>query len=300
MLATRVEEYPEFPLAISEAHNLGRDEVVKLLTDRLGQLDEEITEIGDLVELAKGRGVAEAYWLAADYLAGLVLFTGASLWCGLTGTIEQLIVARVFQGLGASLMTPQTMAVITRTFPATSRGRAMSLWGAVAGVAVLVGPILGGVLIDAFGWQWIFYINVPIGILDLVLVWFLVPELPTHSHKFDLVGVVLSAIGMFALVFGIQEGQSYDWGTIRGPITVWSLITAGVVVMAVFLVWQRVNRSEPLLPLGLFRDRNFSLANLAITTVGFGITAMAFPLMLYAQAVRGLSPTKAALLLVPM
>jgi Na+/melibiose symporter-like transporter len=131
-------------------------------------------------------------------------------------------------------------------------------------------------------------------------VWFLVPELPTHSHKFDLVGVVLSAIGMFALVFGIQEGQSYDWGTIRGPITVWSLIIAGVVVMAAFTVWQRVNRSEPLLPLGLFRDRNFSLANLAITTVGFGITAMAFPLMLYAQAVRGLSPTKSALLLVPM
>ncbi|HEY3005858.1 MAG TPA: MFS transporter, partial [Kribbellaceae bacterium] len=127
-----------------------------------------------------------------------------------------------------------------------------------------------------------------------------VPELPTHSHKFDLVGVVLSAIGMFALVFGIQEGQSYDWGTIRGPITVWSLIIAGVVVMAAFTVWQRVNRSEPLLPLGLFRDRNFSLANLAITTVGFGITAMAFPLMLYAQAVRGLSPTKSALLLVPM
>ncbi|HYU85330.1 MAG TPA: DHA2 family efflux MFS transporter permease subunit [Kribbellaceae bacterium] len=234
------------------------------------------------------------------FLAGLVLFTGASLWCGLTGTIEQLIVARVFQGLGASLMTPQTMAVITRTFPATSRGRAMSLWGAVAGVAVLVGPILGGVLIDAFGWQWIFYINVPIGILDLVLVWFLVPELPTHSHKFDLVGVVLSAIGMFALVFGIQEGQSYDWGTIRGPITVWSLIIAGVVVMAAFTVWQRLNRSEPLVPLGLFRDRNFSLANLAISAVGFGITAMAFPLMLYAQAVRGLSPTKAALLLVPM
>src|SRR6266540_5547174 len=234
------------------------------------------------------------------YLVGLVLFTAASLWCGLTGTIEQLIVARVFQGLGASLMTPQTMAVITRTFPATSRGRAMSLWGAVAGVAVLVGPILGGVLIDAFGWQWIFYINVPIGILDLVLVWFLVPELPTHSHKFDLVGVVLSAIGMFALVFGIQEGQSYDWGTIRGPITVWSLIIAGVVVMAAFTVWQRLNRSEPLVPLGLFRDRNFSLANLAISAVGFGITAMAFPLMLYAQAVRGLSPTKSALLLVPM
>ena len=234
------------------------------------------------------------------YLVGLVLFTAASLWCGLTGTIEQLIVARVFQGLGASLMTPQTMAVITRTFPPHQRGRAMSLWGAVAGVAVLVGPILGGVLIDGFGWEWIFFINVPVGVIGFVLAWRLVPALETHTHRFDWLGVVLSAIGMFALVFGIQEGQSYDWGTIRGPVTVWSLIIAGLVVMAVFMVWQARNPSEPLLPLALFRDRNFSLANLAITTVGFGVTAMAFPLMLYAQAVRGFSPTRSALLLVPM
>ena len=101
-------------------------------------------------------------------------------------------------------------------------------------------------------------------------------------------------------MFGIQEGQKYDWGTIKGPISVWSLIITGLVVLAIFVVWQSRNRGEPLLPLGLFKDRNFSLANVAITTVGFAITAMAFPLMLYAQAVRGLSPTKSALLLVPM
>jgi MFS family permease len=101
-------------------------------------------------------------------------------------------------------------------------------------------------------------------------------------------------------VFGIQEGQRYDWGTITGPITVWSLIIAGVVVLAIFVFWQARNPAEPLVPLGLFKDRNFSLANTAIAVVGFGITAMVFPLMLYAQAVRGLSPTKSALLLVPM
>ncbi|MGH3463970.1 MAG: MFS transporter [Kribbellaceae bacterium] len=141
------------------------------------------------------------------YMAGLALFTGASLWCGLTGTVEQLIVARIFQGLGASMMTPQTMAVITRTFPAENRGRAMSLWGAVAGIATLVGPILGGVLVDGLGWEWIFFVNVPVGIVGLVLAWRLVPALPTHSHRFDLVGVALSAVGMFLLVFGIQEGS---------------------------------------------------------------------------------------------
>ncbi|HET6636530.1 MAG TPA: DHA2 family efflux MFS transporter permease subunit [Streptomyces sp.] len=234
------------------------------------------------------------------YLTGLAVFTVASLWCGLTGTIDQLIVARAVQGLGASMMTPQTMAVITRTFPADQRGRAMSLWGAVAGVATLVGPILGGVLVDSLGWEWIFFINVPVGVVGLVLAWRLVPRLETHSHRFDLLGVALSAVGMFLLVFGIQEGQTYDWGTLTGPITVWRLIGAGVLVMAGFLWWQARNRGEPLVSLQLFRDRNFSLANVGITTVGFAITAMAFPLMLWAQLVRGYSPTRAALLMVPL
>jgi EmrB/QacA subfamily drug resistance transporter len=234
------------------------------------------------------------------YLAGLTVFTLASLWCGLTGSVGQLVVARVLQGLGAALMTPQTMAVITRTFPADQRGRAMSLWGAVAGVATLVGPILGGLLVDAFGWEWIFFINVPVGVVGFVLAVRLVPALPTHVHRFDLLGVVLSAVGMFLLVFGIQEGQTYDWGTITGPISVWSLIVAGAVVLAVFLWWQARNQGEPLLSLALFRDRNFGLANIAITTVGFAVTSMAFPLMLFAQEVRGFSPTQAALLLAPM
>ena len=234
------------------------------------------------------------------YLAGLALFTLASLWCGLTNTIAMLIVARVVQGLGASLMTPQTMAVITRTFPAATRGQAMALWGATAGVAILVGPLLGGLLVDGPGWEWIFFINVPVGVVAFALAWRLVPRLDTHSHSFDWVGVALSAAGMFLLVFGIQEGETYDWGTIKGIVSVPLLIVTGLVVFAAFVWWQSRVRREPLVPLSLFRDRNFSLSNLAITSVGFSITAMAFPFMLYAQVVRGLSPTKSALLLVPM
>ena len=234
------------------------------------------------------------------YLVGLTVFTLSSAWCGLTHDIHQLIVARVFQGLGASMMTPQTMAVITRIFPANRRGQAMGLWGATAGVATLVGPILGGVLVDAAGWEWIFFINVPVGVVGLVLASRLVPKLPTHSHTFDWLGVALSALAMFCIVFGIQEGRTYDWGTISGPVSVWGLIGLGLLLLVVFLVWQARNRREPLLPLRLFTDRNFSLANAAITTVGFAITAMAIPLMLFAQVVRGWSPTQSALLLVPM
>jgi EmrB/QacA subfamily drug resistance transporter len=234
------------------------------------------------------------------YLLGLTVFTLSSLWCGLTGTIELLIVARVFQGLGAAMITPQTMAIITRIFPAEKRGQAMALWGATAGVATLVGPLLGGVLVDALGWEWIFFINVPVGIIGFALAYRLVPRLPTNNHRFDWIGVALSGIGMFLLVFGIQEGHQYDWGTITGVITVPALIVGGVLFLTAFVVWQARNRREPLVPLSLFRDRNFSLANVAISTMGFSITALAFPFMLYAQLVRGLSPTEAALLLVPM
>ncbi len=234
------------------------------------------------------------------YLVGLTLFTIASLWCGLTSTVEMLIVARVFQGFGASMMTPQTMAVITRTFAPANRGTAMALWGATAGVATLVGPILGGVLVDGPGWEWIFFINVPVGLIGFVAAWRLVPTLPTHSHTFDWVGVGLSAVGMFLLVFGLQEGETYDWGTITGILSVPLLIALGLAVLAVFVWWQSRIRKEPLVPLRLFRDRNFSLANLGISLVSFAITAMAFPFMLWAQVVRGYSPTQSALLLVPM
>lgn len=234
------------------------------------------------------------------YLIGLTVFTLASLWCGLSGDIGMLILARVAQGLGAALMTPQTMAVITRIFAPDKRGPAMGLWGATAGVAMLVGPILGGVLVDGLGWEWIFFVNVPVGIIAFIMAWRLVPSLQTHDHKFDLLGVLLSSVGLFLLVFGIQEGATYDWGTITGPITVWGLIIGGIVLLVAFVFWQAVNKGEPLVPLHLFKVRNFSLANVAITTMGFSVTAMSLPLFFYYQLVRGMTPTQSALMMVPM
>ncbi|HWV25893.1 MAG TPA: DHA2 family efflux MFS transporter permease subunit [Aeromicrobium sp.] len=229
------------------------------------------------------------------YLLGLTIFTLASLWCGLTDSIGGLITARAVQGLGAALLTPQTMAVITRTFPAAKRGSAMALWGATAGVAMLVGPLLGGVLVDAAGWEWIFFINLPVGVVGFVLAWRLVPSLPTHSHAFDWLGVVLSAVGMFLLVFGIQEGERYDWSS-----SIWLCIGAGIAVIALFLIWQGRNTREPLVPLELFRDRNFSIGNAGISLVSLAVTAMSLPFMFYAQGARGWSPTESALFFLPM
>ena len=233
------------------------------------------------------------------YLAGLVVFTLSSLLCGLSGTLPLLIAARALHGVGAAMMTPQTMAVITRTFPATQRGAAMGLWGATAGVATLVGPIAGGVLVDGLGWEWIFFINVPVGVVAWFLAVRLVPALPTHPHRFDTVGVLLSGAALFLIVFGLQEGEAYNWGQIWGPISVWGLIIAGLILAVVFVWNQARTRNEPLVPLELFRDRNFAVANIGIAAVGCAVTSMSLPLMFFAQLGRGLTPTQAALITAP-
>ena len=233
------------------------------------------------------------------YLIGLVVFTLASLGCGLTTTIELLIAARVVQGLGAALMTPQTMTVITRVFPPHQRGTAMAVWGATAGLAMLVGPMLGGLLIGLLGWEWIFFINIPIGAAGYVAAHRLVPDLEQHPHRFDWLGVALSGIGLFCIVFGLQEASTHDWGVIAGPVSVGSLLVVGVCFLAAFVVWQRFNPNEPLMPLKLFGDRNFSVANLAIALVGMTSVATPYPLMIWAQQARGLSPLLAALVNAP-
>ncbi|OBH50295.1 MFS transporter [Mycobacterium sp. E2479] len=229
------------------------------------------------------------------YLIGLVVFTVSSVWCGLASSAAVLIAARVVQGVGAGLLTPQTLSTITRIFPSERRGVAVSLWGATAGVASLVGPLAGGVLVDGLGWKWIFFVNVPIGVIGLVLAYWLIPVLPTQSHRFDLIGVALSGAGIFLIVFGLQQGQAAHWQP-----WIWALIVAGVGLMTAFAFWQSLNADEPLIPLAIFGDRDFTLCNVGVAIISFTATAMMLPLTFYAQAVCGLSPTRSALLIAPM
>lgn len=251
--------------------------------------------LGFAVPLLLAGRLGDRYGPKNLYLLGLLVFTGASLWCGLSGTVGMLIAARVVQGIGAALLTPQTLSTITRIFPAERRGVAMSLWGATAGVATLVGPLAGGLLVDGLGWQWIFFVNVPIGLIGLGLAFRFVPDLPTENHGFDLIGVLLSGVGMFMVVFALQEGESHHWAS-----WVWGTLAGGVGFMAAFVFWQQANRDEPLVPLSIFRDRDFSLSSLGVATIGFVVTGMILPVMFYAQAVCGLSPTRAAVLTAPM
>jgi EmrB/QacA subfamily drug resistance transporter len=235
------------------------------------------------------------------FLAGMIVFTAASAWCGLAGSIEVLIIARAVQGLGAAMMTPQTMAFISVLFPPERRGAPMGAWGAVAGVATIAGPLLGGVLVDWKGWQLIFWVNVPIGLIGIVLTVLLVPGGQQRTRRgFDLLGTALSGLGLLAVVYGVQNGQQYHWGKVWGPVTAPEIIGLGVLLLIGFVLWQRFTPTDPLIPLSLFGNRNFSAANLANVTIGFTMTGMFLPLVIFVQSVLGFSPLMSGLVTAPM
>ncbi|MEK0373235.1 MFS transporter [Corynebacterium mastitidis] len=232
--------------------------------------------------------------LRAAFLAGLIIFTLGSLLCGLSETPTHLIAARAVQGLGSALILPQSMTIITRVFPADSRGKAMGVWGSVAGVGSLVGPLAGGLILEWTSWNWIFFVNVPVGIVATFLVLAWVPSIPGEPGGRDLPGAILSVAGLALLVYGLQEGEVRDWDT-----TVFAIIVAGVILLGIFIAVE-FKSTDPLLPLHLFRYNNFGKASVAIATMGFGITGFAVPFMLYAQSVRQWSPIEAGLMILPM
>ena len=125
------------------------------------------------------------------------------------------------QGLGAAMLMPQTLTIITNTFPAERRGAAFGVWGAVAGVATIAGPTLGGLLVTAFDWRWIFFVNLPFGVACLILTFLIIPDLrPGRRHRIDIPGVLLASAALLAICYGLVEGQKYDWGTITGFISI--------------------------------------------------------------------------------
>jgi EmrB/QacA subfamily drug resistance transporter len=235
------------------------------------------------------------------FVAGMAVFTAASLWCGLSTGVGMLVAARAVQGLGAAIMAPQTMAFIGILFPAERRGAALGAWGAVAGAATTAGPLLGGFLVSSLNWHSIFLVNVPIGIGGIIAALRLLPgEQEKRAHRFDFLGTVLCGLGLLALVFGLQNGAQYHWGTVFGPFTVPEFIGAGVLLLVAFVWWQRKNTAEPLMPLGLFRYRNFNAAVVATTTICFSLMGFYLPLTLLLQSVLLQTPWQAGLLMVPI
>ncbi|MEU1669443.1 DHA2 family efflux MFS transporter permease subunit [Streptomyces sparsogenes] len=234
------------------------------------------------------------------YVIGVITFTIASALCGLAGSPAQLLAARALQGLGGALLFPQVISSILTIFPPRQRGRAFGVFGAIVGFAPVVGPVVGGFLLAHLGWRWIFFINVPIGIVTAVLAPAFVPPMRSgRSHRLDLVGVALATAGLSGVVFGLIEGERYDWGTVTGPISIASVIVAGVVLLAVFVLWQHRQPEEPLMPLGLFGARNFAVGNWVGFVFQLGMIGVMFVLVLYLQLARGYSALETGLVVLP-
>jgi len=231
------------------------------------------------------------------FAAGVVVFTLASLACGLAGNPGWLIAFRAVQGLGAALLMPQTMAIIMVVFPAQKRGAALGIWGAVAGLATVAGPTLGGLLVTIADWRWIFFVNVPIGVAVLVMTFAFIPDTRLERrHRLDLVGVGIATAALLCLTFALTEGQRFDWNA-----AIWALIAASVVLFGIFALQQRsMQEHEPLVPFALFRDRNFTVLALVGALVSLGIIGFFLPLTIYLQSVLGYSALKAGLVLAPM
>ena len=236
------------------------------------------------------------------FIGGLVLFTLASAACGFARDPEQLIIARIVQGVGGALLTPQTLSVLTVIFPPEKRGAAFGIWGAVAGVATITGPLLGGFLVTNFGWEWIFFVNLPVGIVTVALAAWAMPDLKLNRrHRLDLTGTALATVGLFLLVFGLIEGEPHDWGKVWGALTIPEVIGAGVLVLIVFGWHQYATRGgEPLVPFAIFGDRNYSLMNWVGAAIAFGMLGLFLPLVIFLQSVVGLSAFHAGLATAPM
>jgi len=235
------------------------------------------------------------------FLAGVTVFTAASAACGLSPSPGWLIGFRAVQGLGAAMLMPQTLTIITNTFPPERRGAAFGVWGAVAGAATIAGPTLGGLLVTAFDWRYIFFVNVPIGVIVLALTVVIIPDLRLgRRHRIDVPGVLLASAGLLAICYGLVEGQKYNWGTITSFISIPLILGAGVVLLAVFLLYQKLTQgSEPLVPFALFRDRNFSVMNWVSGVLAIGMMGIFLPFTIYLQSVLGFSALKAGLALAP-
>ena len=231
------------------------------------------------------------------FAIGIVIFTVASALSGLAQDPTQLIAARALQGLGAAVLAPQGLPMMLSLFPADRRGGVFAIYGIMAGLAVIAGPTVGGFLVTHFGWRSIFTVNIPIGVIIFTLALLIIPDLrPGRRHRLDLLGVGLATAGLLGVIYGLIEGQRYDWGLVTGFVTIPMIIGAGVLLLAAFLFYQaRIQGGEPLLPFAVFKDRNFTLMTLVMAAMGFAILALYLPLTIYYQSVLGLSAIDAGL-----
>src|ERR1700689_1912536 len=246
------------------------------------------------VLLLTGAALGERFGRRRMFTAGLALFTAGSAAAALAPGIGALIAARAVQGVGAAMLIPLTLTLLSAAVPPQRRGMALGIWGAVGGLAIAIGPLVGGAVVEGASWQWIFWLNVPIGIALLPLA----PTRPTESYgpstSLDLPGLVLASVGLLGIVLGVIRGNDHGWtsDTVLAPIVI------GVLLVAAFIAWE-LRAREPMLPMHLFRSRSFTLTNAASLLMFFGMFGSIFLLPQFLQVVQHYSPLQAGLRTLP-
>jgi EmrB/QacA subfamily drug resistance transporter len=249
------------------------------------------------VLMLTGGKLADMFGRRRIFLIGLAVFTFSSLLCGLAGTAELLIGARVLQGVGAAFMMPATLSIITATFPPRERGAALGIWAGVSAMALAIGPLVGGLITENIGWNWIFYINVPVGLLGLVAARLIIRESrdTSHEQRLDLPGLATSGIALFALVYALIEANSQGW---TSPLILGLFALAAVSGTAFVLL--ELHQRLPMFDVTLFRDPTFAGANTVALLVSLAMFGVFFFISLYMQNVLGYSAVEAGVAFLPM
>ena len=246
------------------------------------------------VLLMMGAALGDRLGRKRVFLAGMGIFTLGSAAAALSPSIDWLILSRALQGVGGAIVTPLTLTILSNAVPAERRGLALGLWGGISGLGVAIGPLVGGAVVQGISWQWIFWLNVPIGLAVIPLGASRLRESHGSTARLDIPGVALTTAAALGLVWGLVRANERGW---TSPEIVVSL-AAGITLMAAFVAWERRVES-PMLPMRFFRDRAFSAANAASLLMFFGMFGSIFLLTQYLQNVQGFGPLDAGLRMLP-
>ena len=246
------------------------------------------------VLLMTGAALGDRFGRRRLFSLGLLLFTGASAVSALATSATMLDITRAVQGLAGAIVAPLTLTILSASVPVERRGLALGIWGGIGGLAVAVGPLVGGAVVSGLSWHWIFWLNVPIGLILAPLAWLRLEETRGADGALDLAGLGLGSAGLLGIVWGLVRGNAHGW-TSLGVV---APIVVGAVLLAGFVAWE-LRAPAPMLPMGFFRNRTFTLANVASLLMSFGMFGSVFLLVQFFQTVQGYSPLQSGLRILP-
>jgi EmrB/QacA subfamily drug resistance transporter len=246
------------------------------------------------VFLLTGAALGDRFGRRRTFLAGLTIFTAASAAAALAPSTGALIGARAIQGVGAAILAPLSLTLLSTAAPAEKRGLALGVWSGVSGLGVALGPLVGGAVIEGISWQWIFWLNVPVGLALAPLAARRLDESHGPARRLDMPGLALASAGLLGVVYGVVRGNPAGWGSTE----VVGSIAAGAALLVAFVAWERRARA-PMLPLRFFRSRQFAATNGVSLAMTFGIFGSIFLLAQFFQTVQGYSPLEAGLRTLP-